>query len=269
MPIQLENIYLSNVALYFQTEFYIIKLIKIKKKCHLSVCSLKINPYFVDENSTNWFFEHFSPDTINRKTKTVKISKTDLNATLIRNPVYFIDKLKNPSNIIYLFPNITHLIFNSFFTDNNKHYFKYVFEHADKFTKLEKIEGPIDHLVKFFKSYTKDGKELYVPLPKIIKINKIDRIEFNEENVNKIEELMTYIWNKEIVNIICHFDESPKDNEHNQMLMKRLSNIHHLFDSIHPDSPQVFYDNCSLNYYYYHIIDGIGNNEMNKNIQKY
>ena len=115
MSVILETPYLLNIALYFKTEFDIIRFIQINKKCYFSVCMLKINPYFFLGYPTEWFARHFSPDTINRNKVVTDITQIDYDAKYIRYPAYqnFYDNIDLSKSSV-LFSKITHLSFDNY-----------------------------------------------------------------------------------------------------------------------------------------------------------
>ena len=114
MRVKLEKVYLMNVALYLETKYDTYKFIQINKKCNLAVCELKITPSLFEKFSTEWFFKHFSPETIDRQNNISFLKCFDFEAPVIRNPSYNIDDIKEPSKVIYLFPKITHLSFENY-----------------------------------------------------------------------------------------------------------------------------------------------------------
>ncbi|ELP83885.1 hypothetical protein EIN_439590 [Entamoeba invadens IP1] len=62
---RLEMIYLMNVSLYFEKFGDVQHFIKINKKCHQTICSLHVNPFFLSISDIFRFEKHFHPNTLN------------------------------------------------------------------------------------------------------------------------------------------------------------------------------------------------------------
>lgn len=205
---KLENIYLMNVLLYFPTFRDVLHFIKINKKCHSCVNSLKVNPKFQNEKSILSFLRHFQPDTINFNSIPTKMNRTLFDIIenhLIRNPNFSIPEdeyAEYETSLIKIFENITILnLFeqndvkmipnpnnplDSFVADyikskiEIKNFCQLCIENAHHFCKLEKIIGSSEHLSQFFFNYTEGKKVMNVPMPKLVIVNELN------ENINDV-----------------------------------------------------------------------------------
>ena len=269
---KLEMIYLMNVSLFLKTKYDIKEFIQINKKCHLAISSLKTTPPQFDRFSTEWFFDKFSPDTLDRNYLCVEPCECDFKAKLIRYPNYNIKKVKHISNVVELFHKVSHLFMERNLKESNSKFFQLMIENATQFTQLQRIEGRIEYLFEFFKSYTKDKTEMNVPFPRVISINrytdKNDYIPINESTICQIERLLEYIRKDGDIKIIIHFDREPNTDEERQ-LIRRLNNVFCVYDNYLIDDTErnEQYFSYRLNYLYFENCHG--NNSINETITKY
>ena len=131
MSVKLEKLFLMNVSLYLETRFDVFNFIQINKKCHESICMLKINPSSIDDYSKEWFSKHFSPDTVDKRCSVTFITDIDKKATFIRKPFYIFEEEEDRSLLIELIPKITHLSFRNYYDTKEEEYFHTVIENAE------------------------------------------------------------------------------------------------------------------------------------------
>ena len=263
---KLEMIYLMNVSLFLKTKYDIKEFIQINKKCHLAISSLKTTPSQFDRFSTEWFFDKFSPDTLDRNNYCVEPCECDFKAKLIRYPNYNIKKVKCVSNVVELFHKVSHLFMEYSLKESNSKFFQLMIENAYHFTQLQKIEAPIEYLFEFFKSYTKDKTEMNIPFPRVISINRYSySIPINENYICQIERLLEYIRKDGDIKIIIHFDREPRTDEERQ-LIRRLNNVFCVYDHNCIDVEKSNEKYCSFFFNCLYFLNYYGNDSINDKI---
>ena len=269
---RLELFYMMNVALYLENKYDAFNFIQINKKCEQTLTALKSTPFPFDSISTEWFSHHFNPDTIDRKYKYSSVEECDRKAKIIRRPGYRIEN--NENEIVELFPRITSLSLFLKTVEEKINFKDLIYQHIEKLTNLKRVVGSLMELIKFFKTYTKEGKEMNVPFPEKIVVDEYDnnfdkRMKINENLIIQMRELKKYIRKESDTKIICYLDDFVDDNGEELLKSEDLSNIYWIYShflSFDPNKNIIskMRRNELLTFQNY-----FGNNDMNDIIEKY
>ncbi|ELP91136.1 hypothetical protein EIN_270220 [Entamoeba invadens IP1] len=92
---------------------------------------------------------------------------------------------------------------------------KFCIAHATEFSNLQEVRGDFAEVLKFYKNYTNDGKEMNVNFPKTVSLFSCnDRpIEATMETRTKIEEFKKYLRMNDEMAITVLMKEFPKDKD--------------------------------------------------------
>ncbi|KAL7722070.1 B30.2/SPRY domain-containing protein [Entamoeba marina] len=152
------------VALHFPTFYEILNFICVNKKCLDTLNALKMNPWFRSNVYDEEFFKYFQPETLHPRCTFFEDSK-DLYFAAKRIRDFSVDDFKKCEEDLYkIFPKVTSFGFLNFSNEEKN----YICKHATEFHNLQSVYGSLSNIVDFFKSYTNDGKDKYVRLPKKI-----------------------------------------------------------------------------------------------------
>ena len=264
---KLEEIYLINVAIHLPSYNQLYHFLQINKKCKRVLHRLKRTPYFRGSESFNSFLDRFIPETIDSLGTPRKISTPEKECKIIRNPSFIFDKsnVSEIKEIVSLFPKIDTICLYA-----NHEFSDLLIEYSQSFVKLKHISGDLNKIIEFFKNYTENGKEMFVPLPERIVINTLNEkgLVLNEEIVKKIEELLSFIRPNDCCQINAYFLAQPRESDYLIELCQRLRriNCYHYY-SIEKGSSR-FSENIISSPGIMMIGDGIGSNERNTLINK-
>lgn len=267
--IQLEPIYLMNVMIYIPTYREISHIIQINKKCFEVVSNLKITPNFTGSESTVSFLKRFSPTTVDYKDIISHFDEKDEKSEFIRNPSFHFTE-DQKERIIAIFPKIQHMGFSCI---EESEFEQLAIENAEYLTSLQLLKGDLKYITLFFEKYTKNGEELYVPLPKLIRIfyDNQQPIIINSVFLDHLEQLLKYIRPNDFMKIVIQCTEQVIDTPENRELMKRINsfkNVYYTHIYFRLDGINQFTD-CYLNSDpSFSIAENIGNDSFNQMIEK-
>ena len=260
--VQLEKIYLMNVALHLHTYRDVYRFIQVNNKCLQSMNELNVNPSFKNIQSLQSYLKRFSPQTINCGNGFMEVNEKHLNCSLLRNPMFKITN--NQKQVVSLFSKIHSLQLHDI--EAVKEFVDLVIEYAVEFNKLKKIYGDLNIILKFMRNYTKNGTELFVPMPEllIIDLNNNQMMHLNEDTVAKLKELLSYIVLPERMKIVCLFNEHPLNTPMNNELLKQLNKIDYYYISMTENTCRYKQDCYLSECGKIKFRNTIGNNSFNK-----
>ena len=221
---KLDALHLMKVSLYLPTYEDVVQFLNVNKKCLNSLDGLKVNPNFMNETSLTRFLEHFTPDTLrtimNYYNKEVFDQVKCLDIDLCDD---FINKV-NDEELNQCINKITRI---SVHDDESS---DWLIENALKFNHLRTIEGDINVIIKFLDNFTLHGEQKNVNFPRLIKIVSQSNfaIEFNDELIQKINELKMYLPDQEVCRVVLLTNNHPENKE----LLKYLSGIEYYYRNV-------------------------------------
>ncbi|KAL7722260.1 B30.2/SPRY domain-containing protein [Entamoeba marina] len=201
----------------------VLNFMMVCKKAKDTIKSLKVNPFFGNTPSLQQFIKHFKVETIECNVVGYFSPSLYEDVKCIRSPLW--DNLKEEDE------EIAKKFYQKLHEDHNK-VNDFFIKEAIQFTNLQKIEGAIELLLKFFETYTQKGEMMYVNFPKRVKIltSKGYAITFNEEFLNQMKQLLTYIPNNGLTDIDVIVYNSPLDEDNDllkELLQSQRVNYHY------------------------------------------
>ncbi|KAL7712083.1 B30.2/SPRY domain-containing protein [Entamoeba marina] len=226
------------VSLHFYTFEDVFNFMMVCKKAEDTIKSLKVNPFFGNYPSQEKFMKHFNVETIKCGANGFFSPKMYDNVKFIRYPMWYDLKKEDRSIAKKLLPKVT--LLSLYYSLNNSQRNKvndFFIKEAIQFTSLQKIEGAIEYIVKFFENYTEKGEMMYVNFPKKVKIltSRGYAITFDEEFLGLMKQLLSYIPDNGLttIDVIVYVNPPEEDNDLLKELLKskRVNYHYRVIDS--------------------------------------
>ena len=277
--IQLESFYLAKVILQLPYMNEVKNFMMVSKKCELSVKMLKMTPSFHNTQSLQWFLNHFDVYTINPHGMHIDEIKLLSSGKLLRNPSLsfpFIHGNATKEQLIELFPHVTRLSDIRFSPSDNdneeeqerrKEYFEFLIENAQKFDRLEYLEGDLGLITCFMEVYTNNGEELNIRMPRLIIVREFNGFLINPDEDIEVFELIERLEKclPEGNRVECHVIFSYHLNEEQ---IRKFKRIHYHYFSIKKKGGKYKKDNLYIENGTLFVDDVMVDNSMNEIIEK-
>ncbi|KAL7718377.1 B30.2/SPRY domain-containing protein [Entamoeba marina] len=240
-------VYLMKISFHLQTFENVLNFLLTCKNAKNAIKSLKINPFFGNRPSLEKFMKHFKVETITCDIHGYFSPILYENVKYIRDPTWENFKEEDEEIVKELLPKITVLDLDYSINNSDSNRVKEFFiKEAIQFTNLQKVEGAIEYIVKFFENYTQKGEMMYVNFPKRIIINESMgySITFNKGFLNQMKQLLPYIPNNGLTTIDVIVYENPPEKDKD--LLKELlqfQRVNYYYEVVTPNQT-ISYENC-------------------------
>ncbi|KAL7715263.1 B30.2/SPRY domain-containing protein [Entamoeba marina] len=235
---KLEMFYMIQVTLHMCTYEELLDFIQVSSTCKSAVEALKVNPHFTNQESIYKFFQHFNPETVSCYLLDYYDKEVFTKAKCIKSP-NFSNHLENKEEIEGYLDKITNLDLSNATNLSKTNSLKFFVENATKFTRLRKVEGDIDFIVKFFKQFTENGKHKQVNFPKRIIIDSTGgyAITLDQKVFNSIKKLKKYLPDLDTIYVALLVYSHPSSfSDENR---RELYGIHYFYRILSRNQSQI------------------------------